>query len=261
LVVYLLRKRTVEVCFDLPGLSPGSVRKNFAVHVSLSSIFTMSKSRPRVPSQGSTSVEAELPNFADKTLTPVSRQHLCPFEISAPQPSPAGRDRSKAMAVYMAGSFGCQHPSMTKSTFSRNADFDTRMPPVLAAIYSTSADRESRRVGARATLGTDRGKPREGKRRTAHLASITTRIRRCLVEFQSGAILRLIRAANVICGHRSVSLRWEQTESVQVHNRQIGLSIPKTRLRGQVLPHCDSIRRFGRRLDLHPWCGPSLPPA
>ena len=99
-----------------------------------------------------------LPNFADKTLTPVSRQHLCPFEISAPQPSPAGRDRSKAMAVYMAGSFYCQHPSMTKSTFSRNVDFGIRMPPVLAVVYSTSANRESRRPSATDDAGDRPGK-------------------------------------------------------------------------------------------------------
>jgi hypothetical protein len=42
--MYLLRKRTVECRFDLPGFASGSVRKNLAVHVSLSSIFTMSKS-------------------------------------------------------------------------------------------------------------------------------------------------------------------------------------------------------------------------
>jgi hypothetical protein len=33
---------------------------------------------------------------------------------------------------------------------------------------------------------------------------------------------------------------------------------PKTGLRGLVLPHCDSIRRIGRRLDLRPWCKRSL---
>ena len=38
-------------------------RKNFAVHVSLSSIFTMSKSGPWEPLSRAASVEAELPNF------------------------------------------------------------------------------------------------------------------------------------------------------------------------------------------------------
>jgi hypothetical protein len=41
-------------------------RKNFAVHVSLSSIFTMSKSGPRVPLSRAASVEAELPNFGEQ---------------------------------------------------------------------------------------------------------------------------------------------------------------------------------------------------
>ena len=45
MVVYLLRKRTVEVCLTYcQAFGLGSVRKNLAVHVSLFSIFTLSKS-------------------------------------------------------------------------------------------------------------------------------------------------------------------------------------------------------------------------
>ena len=39
-----LKKRTVEVDYDLNPDRSGKVRKNLAVHVSLSSIFTISKS-------------------------------------------------------------------------------------------------------------------------------------------------------------------------------------------------------------------------
>jgi hypothetical protein len=37
-------KRTVEVDYDQDRIAPAKVRKNLAVHVSLSSIFTLSKS-------------------------------------------------------------------------------------------------------------------------------------------------------------------------------------------------------------------------
>src|SRR5690606_10036761 len=50
-----------------PELLPASVRKNLAVHVSLSSIFTISKSRPRCPSRARTSLEAVASAFFKET--------------------------------------------------------------------------------------------------------------------------------------------------------------------------------------------------
>jgi hypothetical protein len=64
--------------------------------------------------------------FADRRFIPVSRQHLCPFRFP-PRNRPAQeRRRSKAMAVYIAGSFCCQHPWMTKSTFLETPDLPSR---------------------------------------------------------------------------------------------------------------------------------------
>jgi hypothetical protein len=74
------------------------------------------------PRLGVDVLEAELPHFENTRLLPVTRQHLCPFLISAIFAAPQSRSAS-AMAVYMAGLFCCQHPKMTKPTFFKTVDF------------------------------------------------------------------------------------------------------------------------------------------
>ena len=70
--MYLCRKRTVEVCFRPISRSD---RKNLAVHVSLSSIFTMSKSGPRDPlSGGRRQWKQSFLILGNRTLLPVTRQ-------------------------------------------------------------------------------------------------------------------------------------------------------------------------------------------
>jgi len=77
------KRAPIEVCQLPPGSLPASVRKNLAVHVSLSSIFTMSKSRPHSPPKGNDVVgEQGLQEFCSKqSLCPANRQHLCPVRI------------------------------------------------------------------------------------------------------------------------------------------------------------------------------------
>ncbi|MHB1102659.1 MAG: hypothetical protein ACYC0C_07795 [Devosia sp.] len=74
------------------------------------------------PGNGSTSWKLDFHILGNTRLLPVTRQHLCPFLISAFVAAPHSRSAS-AMAVYMAGHICCQHPKMTKSTFFKNADF------------------------------------------------------------------------------------------------------------------------------------------
>jgi hypothetical protein len=74
------------------------------------------------PVAGATSWKRSFHISRDTRLLPVTRQHLCPFLISAVVAAPQSRSAS-AMAVYMAGHFHCQHPKMTKSTFFKSAEF------------------------------------------------------------------------------------------------------------------------------------------
>ena len=65
-----------------------SDRKNLAVHVSLSSIFTMSKSGPRVPLSRATSVEARLPNFWEQDFASGYPAAYLPYQkiaVAGPQ--------------------------------------------------------------------------------------------------------------------------------------------------------------------------------
>src|ERR1700749_3092583 len=57
-----------------------SDRRNLAVHVSLSSIFTMSKSGPREPLSRATSVEAVLPNFWEQNFASGSPAAYLPYQ-------------------------------------------------------------------------------------------------------------------------------------------------------------------------------------
>src|SRR5690606_1671399 len=62
-----------------------SDRKNLAVHVSLSSIFTMSKSRPRDPLSRATSWKQGFLIFGNRRVLPVTRQRLCPILKTLPR--------------------------------------------------------------------------------------------------------------------------------------------------------------------------------
>ena len=91
-----------------------SDRKNLAVHVSLSSIFTMSKSGPREPLSRATSSEAGLPKFwgtgfcfRSPGSIPALSENRC---------RGAARPSASARRVICADRFGCQHPKMTKPT-------------------------------------------------------------------------------------------------------------------------------------------------
>ena len=85
------------------------------------------------PGSGRRRWKQSLPEFRDTGPFPVARQHLCPFEISALATAPQAA-RSEAMAVYMAGSFACQHPNTTKSTFCFDAEFRRTGRPSLPSL-------------------------------------------------------------------------------------------------------------------------------
>jgi len=93
-----------------------SNRKNLAVHVSLSSIFTMSKSGPREPLSRATSWKQSFLIFGNRILLPVTRQQLCPFRNSLDRR--AARPFVISEAGYRADPFRCQHSKMTKPTKS-----------------------------------------------------------------------------------------------------------------------------------------------
>jgi len=83
------------------------------------------------PASGSTSVEAVLPDSwgtRGPFRFPGSTSALSRFPPSQPRRSAS---RFQAMAVYMAGSFCCQHPKMTKSTFFKKRRNLLGTPPAL----------------------------------------------------------------------------------------------------------------------------------
>ena len=90
-----LKKRTVEVDYDhQPDCSGFQVRKNLAVHVSLSSIFTLSKSRPLGPF-GLASLEAGLPNFWEQDGSSGYPAAPLPFPEVAFEPGRQGLRRQR----------------------------------------------------------------------------------------------------------------------------------------------------------------------
>jgi len=141
------RKRAVEVDLTYPGFASGSVRKNLAVHVSLSSIFTMSKSWPRVPGSGSTSVEAVLPNFCGQEVHSGFPAAPLPFQISAPQPPRSGAAPVKSDGGVYCRVFLLSTPLDDKIDIFGNAGFAAQVRPRLR-LHSTRRDRESRICGA-----------------------------------------------------------------------------------------------------------------
>jgi hypothetical protein len=86
-----------------------SNRKNLAGHVSLSSIFTMSRNRPQIPITGQTSVKAKPSNFLANNA-PVRSPG--PSPILSVNPSTVGATGSASLTS--AGSNqcpkACQHP-------------------------------------------------------------------------------------------------------------------------------------------------------
>jgi len=111
LVVYLLRKRTVEVFFvqshdQTARTSPSTfpfLPSSQCQRADLGSLFRGRRQRK----QG-------FLIFGNRTVLPVSRQHLCP--ILKTLGAATARPRRSALAGYMAGHLGCQHPKMTKPT-------------------------------------------------------------------------------------------------------------------------------------------------
>jgi hypothetical protein len=89
----------IEVC--LVDQSKGPIRKDLAVHVSLSSIFTLSKNRPQVP-RGKR-------RRRTKTLAGLPGSKVCPFYDFAEQWGPQS-PTSSALAGYMIVTNDCQHP-------------------------------------------------------------------------------------------------------------------------------------------------------
>lgn len=107
LVVYL-EKRTAEVCSTGHGIASGQVRKDLAVHVSLSSIFTISKSRP-LPLGGDVAGSLRFRNLRNSSLLPVTRQQTLPFQRTTNRGS-ATRSTSSASAGCIRDDNVCQHP-------------------------------------------------------------------------------------------------------------------------------------------------------
>ena len=122
---------------NVPSKSVRSIsrsnRKNLAVHVSLSSIFTMSKSGPREPLSRATSTEAELPNFWEQEGS--SGLPAAPLPYPEIAGAAAARPRRSALAGYMADLFGCQQRKMTKPT-KIGRPFSTRRRARSAGIFS-----------------------------------------------------------------------------------------------------------------------------
>ena len=100
-------------------------RKNLAVHVSLSSIFTMSKSGPWEPLSRAASWKRCFLIFGNRILLPVPRQHICPIRKSLP---PGRKAVCISEAGYMADGFCCQHPKMTKPTKNETPILSSKIP-------------------------------------------------------------------------------------------------------------------------------------
>ena len=83
------------------------------------SFFHLHNVKEQTPEPGGTRRrwKHRLPNFGNRRVLPVARQHLCPFLILAETAAPQGVPHQR-WAGYMADLLRCQHPKMTKPTFS-----------------------------------------------------------------------------------------------------------------------------------------------
>ena len=115
-----------------------SDRKNLAVHVSLSSIFTMSKSRPWEPLSRAASLEAALPNFWEQESSSGCPAAPLPF----PEFAAAGR---KAVVIseagYMRGPFLVSTPENDKTDKKRNAGIAALKPAARLGFRPTAPTR------------------------------------------------------------------------------------------------------------------------
>ena len=158
-----------------------SDRKNLAVHVSLSSIFTMSKSGPQEPLSRKASVKQELLNFGNRRVLPVARQHLC-HSLNFAAGGPQGR-RHQRGGLYAGTLLGVntRKQQNRQKTQRRLATLETRGNRGLSALLA----------GAR-NVGSDGKKCKSPIGRTAFFGSRTAAAglgapRTCLSDARNGS--------------------------------------------------------------------------
>jgi hypothetical protein len=124
-----------------------SNRKDLAVHVSLSSIFTISKSRPRILEKRSTSVEAEPPKNREQERYSGFPAATLPYPESTG--AAAARPRRSAPAGYMAGYLWVSTPESDKTDKNQRAGFSPEIRGFLPACTASLRQMGTARVIAR----------------------------------------------------------------------------------------------------------------
>jgi hypothetical protein len=119
--VYLLRKRTVEVCSSNLTIGPQEPRRPRFPFFHLHNV----KERTLGASFEGSVMEAVLPNFWEQNFASGSPAAYLPYQKSLP---PGRKAVCISEAGYMADGFCCQHPKMTKPTKNETPISPSKIP-------------------------------------------------------------------------------------------------------------------------------------